>query len=278
MMFHFQHMEADCFLTEYIPLPFSLRKLKKAFTKWQNALAGVGWNALYIENHDHPRIISRYGSEEYRVESGKMLACSYLFQQGTPFIYQGQEIGMTNLYLDSIDEYKDCMAINHYEKDCKNGHNQRKFEKIRRATRDNSRTIMQWSDEEQAGFTTGTPWFALNPNYKEINVASQEKDPDSLLNFYRDVIRYRKESDIVRHGDYQEHNRRNRNLYMYSRSYQGKSLLIICSFTEKSVTCRLPKGFEPESMTLKFSNYPEQSLTEKKFKTRPYEVRVYEIG
>ncbi len=278
MMFHFQHMEADCLFTEYIPLPFSLRKLKRAFTRWQKALSGIGWNALYLEKHDHARVISRSGSEKYRVESGKMLACSYLFQQGTPFAYQGQEIGMTNHYLDAIDQYKDCMAINHYAMACRKGHNQKKFDRIRRATRDNARTIMQWSGEMNGGFSEAKPWFAVNPNYATINVAAQEKAPDSLLNFYRAVLHYRTTSDIVRHGGCQAYDRSSRQLYVYGRAYEGKTLLVVCSFTEKNVKFRFPAGFDGKSARLIFSNYPDQATDGKGFTTRPYEVRVYEFG
>ena len=278
MMFHFQHMEADCLFTEYMPMPFSLRKLKKAWTRWQKALGGIGWNALYIENHDHARIISRYGSEKYRVESGKMLACSYLFQQGTPFVYQGQEIGMTNIMLDSIDQYKDCMAINHYARDCRKGHNQKAFDRIRKATRDNSRTVMQWSGEKNGGFSECQPWFAVNPNYTQINVAAQEKNQDSLLNFYRAVLKYRTASDIVRHGSYTEYYKGSRKLYVYGREYEGKRLLVICSFTEKRARFRLPEGFDSKGANLIFGNYPEQTLSGGGFTTRPYEVRVYEFS
>ena len=146
MMFHFQHMEADCFLIEYLRMPFNLRKLKRAFSNWQNRLYGKGWNALYLENHDHPRIISRYGSERYRVESGKSLACSYLFLRGTPFVYQGQEIGMTNISLPKIEDYADCVAQDVYKR-CRRMHlpDRVAMALIRPATRDSSRTPVQWS-------------------------------------------------------------------------------------------------------------------------------------
>jgi len=188
MMFHFQHMEADCLFTDYMPRPFRLKKLKKAWSRWQKALDTVGWNALYIENHDHPRIISRYGSEKYRVESGKMLACAYLFQKGTPFVYQGQEIGMTNIRLDSIEDYVDCSAINRYHEVCAKGHDEKQFEIIRERTRDNARTVMQWSGEKNGGFSECDPWFAVNPNYTQINVETEQKDPNSILNFYRESV------------------------------------------------------------------------------------------
>ena len=154
LMFNFSHMEADCFMTDFIQRPFNLIKLKSAFSKWQNALYGKAWNALYLENHDHPRVISRYGSEKYRVESGKMLAASYLFQCGTPFIYQGQEIGMLNLVLDSVDDYEDVMTKNSSRIARKLGLPKDKvLSMAQKSSRDNARTPVQWSDEENAGFS-----------------------------------------------------------------------------------------------------------------------------
>ena len=271
MMFSFQHMEADCFFTEYMPRPFNLRKLKRALSSWQNAL---DWNALYLENHDHPRIISRYGSEKYHDESGKMLAACYLLLKGTPFVYQGQEIGMTNIALPSINDYKDCMALKNYNNGIKKKPAEKVLPKIQKATRDNSRTPVQWSGEEYAGFSTSKPWFAVNENYKTINAASQESDPDSLLNFYRKLIAFRKDSKVVRYGDYRELNPRNGNLYIYTRSYEGEGILVICSFTEKGCRYTLPKEVAEGTPKLLFSNYPCEGV-DREIITRPYETRVY---
>ncbi|MBR2592907.1 MAG: alpha-glucosidase, partial [Oscillospiraceae bacterium] len=271
MMFSFQHMEADCLYTEYIPLPFNLRKLKRAFTRWQKAL---DWNALYLENHDHPRIISRYGSEKYHDESGKMLAACYLLQKGTPFVYQGQEIGMTNIELPSIEDYKDCAAINRYNIGVKRGFRKRVFNRVRKATRDNSRTPVQWSAEEHAGFSGTDPWFAVNENYRTINVAAEEADPASLLNFYRSLITFRTGSKTVRYGEYEELCPCHPHLYAYRRSYEGENLLILCSFTEKTCRFRLPQELLSGDPELLFSNYPcgdpEDTVV-----TRPFETRVY---
>ena len=284
LMFNFQHMEADCLFTEYIPLPFSLPKLRRAFDRWQK---DVPWTALYLENHDHPRIISRYGSEKYRIESGKMLAVSYLLQKGTPFVYQGQEIGMTNIALPSIDDYADCMALKHYYNDVKKKPAEKVLPKIQKATRDNARTPVQWSADENAGFSTADPWFPVNPNYKEINAASQETDSESLLNFYRALIAFRSRSELVRFGDYEDLAPAHPHLYVYRRSCKGENLLVLCSFTEKPCHFRLPEdlsakiadassggatvGMAPEII---FNNYP-CDIAEKEFTTRPYETRVY---
>ena len=271
MMFHFEHMAADCLFTEYIPLPFSLRKLKRAFSRWQEA---VDWNALYMENHDHPRIISRYGSEQYHDESGKMLAVSFLLQRGTPFVYQGQEIGMTNIALPRIEDYRDCQALKHYYNDVKHRSPDKVLPKIQKATRDNARTPVQWSAETNAGFSTAEPWFPVNPNYTAINVAAQEEDPDSLLNFYRKLIIFRSGSRAVRFGDYRELCPNHPHLYVYTRSYEGETLLVLCSFTEKACSFTLPNDLIPGGAELLFSNYPCDPLKEM-ITTRPFETRVY---
>ena len=273
MMFSFQHMEADCFFTEYMPLPFDLRKLKRAFTKWQDALE---WNALYLENHDHPRVISRYGSEKYHDESGKMLAACYLLLKGTPFVYQGQEIGMTNIALPSIEDYKDCMALKHYYNDVRRKSPDKVLPKIQKATRDNSRTPVQWSAETHAGFSSAEPWFAVNGNYRAINVAAQEKDPGSLLNFYRALIAFRSGSRTVRFGDYRELCPGHPHLYVYTRSFEGETLLVLCSFTEKPCRFSLPDGPAWGTPELLFANYPCKS-GETAFTTQPYETRVYRV-
>ena len=271
MMFSFQHMEADCLYTEYIPLPFNLIKLKRAFTRWQNAL---DWNALYLENHDHPRVISRYGSERYHDESGKMLAVCYMLQKGTPFVYQGQEIGMTNLALPDISDYKDCVAIRQYGNAIRRKPREKVLPRIQKATRDNSRTPVQWTGGRYAGFSEAEPWFAVNPNCSAVNVEAQQADPDSLLNFYRALIAFRRDSAVVRHGDYRELAPLHPHLYVYTRSFRGEALLVICSFTAGKCTFRTPDRVLRGEPELLFSNYPCGPL-EKTVVTRPYETRVY---
>lgn len=277
LMFHFQHMDADCILMDYLQTKFNLKKMKHAFSKWQEKLNGKAWNTLYIENHDHPRIISRYGSEKYRVESGKMLANMYMLQQGTPFIYQGQEIGMTNIRLNSVSDYVDCFVQNNYKTAREKMRLPEKLcaELAFKSTRDNARTPVQWSAEENAGFTTGTPWFYVNPNYKEINAAAQENDPDSILNHYRALIKFKKENDVAIWGDYKEHYKNSDKLYVYERNYNGKRLLVINSFTEENVAFEAPKGFDLEKGTPLLCNYKNPTVQGNGFKTRPYETRVY---
>lgn len=275
LMFHFQHMEADCIMMDFIHVPFSLTRMKKAFTRWQNMLKGKAWNTLYIENHDHPRIISRYGSEAYRTESGKMLAAMYMLQQGTPFIYQGQEIGMTNISLPDLDMYEDVFVKNNYNVFKKIFGKKRCEHLARISTRDNARTPVQWTGGENAGFTTGKPWFYINPNYKEVNAEKEMSDPNSLLNFYKKLIRFRKENEIVLKGDYKEYYPNSKDLYVYERTYNNQRMLVICSFTEKGVAFEAPEGYDLSKGVKVLGNYESEHICGNGFKTRPYEMRVY---
>ena len=274
-MIAFSHMEADCFKTEMVPMPFNLVKMKKAFSDWQLKLQGKAWNALYIENHDHPRIISRYGSEDYPAESGKMLAAMYILQRGTPFVYQGQEIGMTNLRLPQVEMYEDVMAQNSARIASRIMPKSKVLKLIQRATRDSARTPMQWSDEENAGFSSAKPWFYVNDNYRQVNVRAQEEDPDSLLNFYRKLLKFRKEQPVVLYGDYREHRPEDKHLYIYERNHEGKKLLVICAFGSEAVRFDAPEGIELSRGTLVLSNYDVNFVISNGFTTRPYELRVY---
>ena len=276
MMFHFEHMEADCLFTDVFQTAFDLRKLKKAFTKWQNALDGRAWNAWYLENHDHPRIISRYGSEEYRVVSGKMLANCLMLQRGTPFIYQGQEIGMTNINLPDISLYQDVQTVNNTRTLRLMGMSKKKAEaRISRTTRGNARTPVQWDNSPNAGFTTGTPWMPVNPNYRTINAKAEILDRNSIFNHYRRLIAFRKNHPVAVHGDYKEHYPDSRELYVFERNLEGKRLLVICSFTEKSVGFWAPEGFDLSKGKLVLANYMENNMHGNGFTMRPYETRVY---
>lgn len=271
MMIQFESMCADCAFSDYNPLPFRLTRLKQAWSGWQTKLDGKGWNMLYLENHDHPRIISRYGSEAFWKESGKMLAVAYLFQKGTPFLYQGQEIGMTNWRPECPEMYEDVHTRWRYENEELDKSPQERLEKLWRASRDSARTPVQWTDGENGGFTTGTPWFYVNPNYKTINVARQEQDADSILNFYRKAIALRKALEVVTTGSYRELMEDSEKLYVYARENAGEKLLIVCSFSDQEERFALPEGFDPASARLALCNYGGTSGET----LRPYEARVY---
>lgn len=276
LMFHFQHMEADCFIMDFFQTKFNLKKMKRAFSSWQEKINGKAWNTLYIENHDHPRIISRYGSEKYRTESGKMLANMYMLQQGTPFIYQGQELGMVNTRLESLDEYVDCFVKNNYAVGMKMHLGEKRcFENAVKSTRDNSRTPVQWDSTENAGFSTGAPWFPVNKNYKEINARAEAENPNSILNHYKALIKFKKENEVAIYGDYKEHYKNSDKLFVFERNYNGKRLLVINSFTEENVAFEAPKGFNLEEGKAILCNYENPTVQNNGFKTRPYETRVY---
>ena len=274
-MIAFSHMEADCFMTDMIQRPFNLLKMKKAFTDWQMTLEGKGWNALYIENHDHPRIISRYGSELYHKESGKMLAAMYMLQRGTPFIYQGQEIGMLNIQLPSLSMYQDVSTHNSAALASRVLPKRKVLQMVQKSSRENARTPMQWTGGDNAGFTTGVPWFYINPNYKTINVQAQEEDEDSLLNFYRKLIQFRKKHPVVLYGSYRELLPKDKDLYVYERAYGGQRLLVICSFTREQLRFEAPEGYDLTKGVDVLSNYDFNFIIANGFTTRPYELRVY---
>ncbi len=273
MVIQFDCMCADCLFTDYVPLPFSLHRLKNAFSSWQKKLEGKAWNMLYLENHDHPRVISRYGSEQFRIASGKMLCAMYMFQKGTPFIYQGQEIGMINWRPDRVDQYEDVQTINH------RAHlpEEQRLRLYHRASRDNARTPVQWSREENAGFTTGKPWFTVNPNYLEINVEDSEANPDSVLHFYRKAIALRKNLPAVRHGRYHEYYPLSGKFYVYAMESETQRVLVICSFSSRAEKFTAPKGYRLEDGELVLQNY-SADLKGNGFIAMPYEVRVYVFG
>ena len=271
MMIQFQCQCADCLFTDYLPTKFHLRKMKRAFSSWQHKLEGKAWNMLYLENHDHPRIVSRYGSEEFWAESAKTLAAALLFQKGTPFLYQGQEIGMTNWKPASIEEYRDVQTIWNYHHSALNKTEEERLQRLWRSSRDNARTPVQWSGEENAGFTTGQPWMSVNPNYPEINVEKQDRDPDSILNFYRHAIALRKKLSCVRWGNYKEYKKNSRKLYMYSRQDPRQKLLVVCSFWHKPIRFKAPADFYIPGARLAMCNY--NTITPDTL--QPYECRVY---
>ena len=271
MMIQFQCQCADCLFTDYIPTPFILYRLKKAFSSWQTKLDGKAWNMLYLENHDHPRILPRYGSEAFWKESGKMLAAAYLFQKGTPFIYQGQEIGMLNWQPQDPEMYEDVQTRWQYQHSVTNKSPEKRLQRMWRSSRDSARTPVQWSDAENAGFTTGSPWFYVNQNYPQINVAQQEADPDSILNFYKKAIDLRKSLPVVKEGTYRELLKLHPSIYCYVREMEGQRLLVVCSFAKRNIHFRLPRGFDPKIATLVLQNYPHPAHNF----LQPYETRVY---
>ncbi|WAA11860.1 glycoside hydrolase family 13 protein [Fervidibacillus halotolerans] len=277
MVFTFEHMDLDAGPGGKWDLrPMKLTDLKRVINKWQTGLSGVGWNSLYLNNHDQPRMVSRFGNDKnYRVESAKMLATFLHFLQGTPFIYQGEEIGMTNVQFPTIDDYRDIETLNMYRERVIEG-NERE-EKIMQAIyekgRDNARTPMQWDDSPNAGFTEGTPWICVNPNYKNINVKQAIEDSNSVFHYYRKIIKLRKRNPIIVYGDFQLLDEENENIFAYMRMYENEKLLILCNFTDQNRSYQLPNNiFHPVEPLI--WNYPDLDDWEEMITLRPYEAIV----
>ncbi len=269
MVFQFDHMAADNHYVKWFMKKFKPMNLKKPLSKWQNKLNGKGWNTLYLENHDQSRSIDRFGSLDMRYESATMLATMLYFQQGTPFIYQGQELGMTNVSFEKLTDYKDIETQNIYKMGRKllMSH-KRMMKKIKMMSRDNARTPMQWDDSKNAGFSTGKTWIKVNPNYKKINVEESIQNKDSIYHYYKKIIQLRKKYPIIVYGNYQDLNFNNKKLYSHKR-YKGKEeLIVICNFTDQEYTM---KQNEYLKYPLILSNYKEQD----DLILKPYEARVY---
>ena len=237
MVFQFEHTDLDSgerFKWDTKPMP--LVPLKENLSKWQKGLEDVAWNSLYFCNHDQPRIVSRLGDESdaYRELSAKCIATCLHMMQGTPYIYQGEELGMTNTVFNSVDNFRDLESINAYRELIESGlfTKDDMFPKIAHKSRDNARTPMPWDDSENAGFTTGTPWLALNPNYKKINVADQLRREDSVFHYYQKLIRLRKENEIIVYGKYELLLPEDENIFAYTRTLGDKKLITVCNFSK----------------------------------------------
>jgi len=281
MVFHFELMEIDHdTINKWKPKKWKLTELKKIFTKWYEGLKEKGWNTLYMNNHDQPRIISRFGdNKKYRVESAKMLATLLHTLPGTLYIYQGEEIGMTNVAFDTIEDYRDIETLNFYcEMTKKSLPKEKIMEAIHRISRDNARTPMQWDDSPYAGFTTGTPWIKVNPNYPEINVAHGLKDSNSIFYYYQKIIQLRKENLIMIYGDYQLILEDDKHIYSYLRTLNQDRLLIILNFFSSQTIFNLPANINYQEKELLISNYNvEEKEDIKSTYLRPYEARVYKL-
>ena len=252
-------------------------ELKDVLSRWQKGLEGKGWNALFIENHDKPRVVSTWGNDqEYWYESATAFAAMYFLMQGTPFIYQGQEIGMTNVQFDSIDDYDDVSAKNMYRlKHAEGIPHEEIMEVIWASGRDNSRTPMQWSADENGGFSTGTPWFKVNPNYKQINVEIQENDANSILNFYKMLIRLKKANVVFTYGTYELLLKDDTQIYAYTRTFDKEKMIVITNLSAEQAEFQ---GVSLDGRNLLLNNYrvsKHQPL--EKITLKPYETRVYRV-
>lgn len=274
MVFQFEHMDLDGgekFKWSTKPMP--LVPLKENLSKWQKGLDGVAWNSLYFCNHDQPRIVSRLGDESdaYRELSAKCIATCLHMMQGTPYVYQGEELGMTNTVFNSVDDFRDLESVNAYRELVESGlyTDEDMFPKIAHKSRDNARTPMQWDASENAGFTTGTPWIAVNPNYKKINVEDQLKREDSVFHYYQKLIRLRKENEIMVYGNYELLLPEDENIFAYIRTLDNQKLLVVCNFSKSEQKFDF-SGYENAKVLI--SNYNRDARKDGILK--PYEATV----
>jgi trehalose-6-phosphate hydrolase len=281
MTFNFHHLKVDYPNGEkWTKASFDFHALKKILSTWQVEMnRGSGWNALFWCNHDQPRVVSRFGDDEkYHNESAKMLATTIHMMQGTPYIYQGEEFGMTDPKFDTIDDYRDVESLNIYKLKRAEGMSEKEIlEILKQKSRDNSRTPVQWNADENAGFTTGTPWIHTAKNYKEVNAERALKDENSIFYHYQKLIGLRKEYDIITNGDYQllagEHN----DIFAYMRSNGTEKLIVINNFYGRETTFNLPEGLNIDGYSSEqlVSNYDDSSDDLKQIQLRPYESIVY---
>ncbi|MGM0791281.1 MAG: glycoside hydrolase family 13 protein [Bacillota bacterium] len=275
MIFQFEHL--GLWDAETNP-ELDIVELKKVLTRWQKGLEKDGWNALFIENHDKPRVVSTWGNDqEFWRESATSMAAMYFLMQGTPFIYQGQEIGMTNVQFPSIDDYDDVAVKNLYKLKTEEGKSHQEImEIIWASSRDNSRTPMQWNSTANAGFSSGSPWMKVNSNYTDINVEKQEKDEKSILSFYKKMITLKKANEVFTYGQYDLLLEDDKQIYAYTRTSEDDQVIVITNLSAKEAIFTCDFALKPENLLL--NNYPAAEAEGKSVTLKPYEARVYRIG
>ena len=248
MVFQFEHVEGDGKYGKWTDEKMPLTTLKKTLTRWQTDLYGKAWNSLFWDNHDQPRAVSRFGDDrpQYREMSAKMLATCLHMLQGTPYVYQGEELGMTNYPFQTPDDFRDIESINAYREWCAEGQlsHETFWPCITFKSRDNARTPVQWDDSENAGFTVGRPWIAVNPNYKEINAKAETADPDSVFHYYKKLIALRKQNPVMVYGKYEPLLMESEELFVYTRTLEETKLLVVCSFCDHETSFAIPEEFQ----------------------------------
>ncbi|WP_101772569.1 alpha-glucosidase [Peptostreptococcus faecalis] len=279
MIFTFDHMDLDAkkgsSIGKWDLEKLDLVELKETLNLWQKGLHKKGWNSLYFENHDQARVVSRWGNDrEYRVESAKMFGTILHMMQGTPYVYQGEEIGMVNAYYE-IDEYQDIEIRNAYKDlvlDRKKLTKDEFMKAVHTISRDNARTPMQWNSKEHAGFTEGTPWLKVNPRYDEINVEEALKDKNSVFYHYKKLIELRHTDDLITEADFNLIDKDNKSIFAYERRLDEKSLLVVANFYEEEIEFEIGNEFKLDQYTLVLSNYDEYNKYENTIKLKPYEA------
>lgn len=276
MVFQFEHVEDACGdHGKWTTAKFNFRDFKKTMIKWQEELQGKAWNSLFLGNHDQPRSVSRFGNDNpaYRETSAKMLATCLHMMQGTPYVYQGEELGMTNVYFDKLEDYRDIESINFFTELTEAGIMTPEYmmKCLMLRSRDNARTPMQWDDSAQGGFTSGKPWIRINSNYKEINAVQQLGDPDSVFHYYQKLIRLRKEKDIIVYGDFEALCRDDDKIFAYTRKLDQKKLLTVCNFSDQNAEMDIPEEFAGAQCLI--TNLG-RTVFDRNFVLRPYEAFV----
>ena len=277
MVFHFEHMDVDSDekAGKWTTRKMDLRNLKKILTRWQKGLQDIAWNSLYWENHDQPRSVSRFGndSDEYREISAKMLATCIHMMQGTPYVYQGEELGMTNCPFNTLDNFRDLESINAFHELTEQGKmtEEDMMAAIGYKGRDNARTPMQWDDSAYAGFSTANPWIMVNPNYTKINAKDQVNREDSVFKYYQKLIKLRHESELIVYGTYDLILDDDKDIYAYIRTLGDKKLIVYCNFSENTREVELPEEFTNGKVLI--SNYIDAKVNHK-ITLRPYEAIV----
>ncbi|WP_019553511.1 glycoside hydrolase family 13 protein [Propionispira raffinosivorans] len=282
MIFQFEHMDLDrADEDKWHSKPWNFLELKRIISKWQIGLADRGWNSLYLNNHDTPRMVSRFGNDKiYRVESAKMLATFNHMLQGTPYIYQGEELGMTNVKFSSIEDYRDIEILNMYqEKVIECGEDKEAvMEAIYRSGRDNARTPFQWNQEENAGFTKGKPWIGVNSNYKEINAEAAKRDENSIYYYYKQLIELRKTHEIIVYGSYRLLLENDGKIYAFMREFGKTRWLVVLNFFAHAVTFHLPEDISYTKAEFVIGNYKDDIQENiDRICLKPYEACVYNL-
>ena len=276
MVFQFEHVDnGSGDYGKWTTEKYDFKEFKRIMIKWQEELQGKAWNSLFLGNHDQPRSVSRFGNDNpaYRETSAKMLATCLHMMQGTPYVYQGEELGMTNVYFDKLEDYRDIESINFFTELTESGLMTPEYmmKCLMLRSRDNARTPMQWDDSEQAGFTDGESWIKVNPNYKEINAAQQLEDPNSIFYYYQKLIRLRKEKDIIVYGGFEPLYRDNEQIFAYIRRQEQEKLLTVCNFSERNAEMEIPEEFKGAECLI--TNL-DRTVFEGKIVLKPYEAFV----
>ena len=275
MVFQFDHVDVQGKYGKWTDRKRPLPELKAILSKWQTELYGEAWNSLFWDNHDQPRAVSRFGNDapEYRTTSAKMLATCLHMMQGTPYIYQGEELGMTNYPFEDPSDFRDIESINAYAEWCASGRvaHEEFWPCMLFTSRDNARTPVQWDDTEHAGFTTGTPWISVNPNYKEINAKAELADPNSVFHYYQKLIVLRKQYPVIVYGKYELLLPEDENLFVYTRTLENEKLLTVCNFSEKEQEFGIPEEFADAQCLI--ANLPND-YAKGQIALKPYEAFV----